>query len=188
MGRKPKNEFIEAGLAFKENLKIKRYDVKIPFLYAITVETTDPNFAKAQTTWEYFLKDDSNLDELIKEIESQSFKVKVIKVEPAVKQLIDLCPRCYKRGVPKIEKKNTRDNRERSWRNKDQSEESKKDRPPEFWLTYTHNKSKKCRIRQYVNTPYPAYKQNKIEIEKYFFPLVIEHLKNGSILYTDQSQ
>ena len=160
----------------------------MPFLYAITVETNDPNIATAQTTWEYFLKDDSHLEVLKKEIESQPFRVKVIKVEPAVRQLIDLCPRCHKRGVPKIEKKNTRDNRQRSWRNKEQDEKSKKERPPEFWLTYTHSKSKKCRIRQYVNTPYPAFKQNKIDIEQYFFPYVLERMKKGSIWYADQSQ
>lgn len=173
---------------FKENSKIRRYDVKMPFLYAITVETNDPNIAKMQTTWEYFVKSDSNLDGLIKEIESQPYKVKVIKVEPAVRQLTDLCPRCHKRGIPKIEKKDTRDNRERSWRNKEQDEESKKERPPEFWLTYTHTKSKKCRICQYMNKPYPAYKRNKIDIDKYFFPHVLEHMKKGSIRFADQEQ
>ena len=100
---------------FKENSQLRRYDVKMPFLYSITVETNDPNIAKMQTTWEYFVKDDSNLDGLIKEIESQDyFKVRVIKVEPAVRQHTDLCPRCHMRGIPKIEKKDTRDYRKRS--------------------------------------------------------------------------
>ena len=50
-------------------------------------------------------------------------------------------------------------------------------RSEEYWLTFTHkiadnNKTryKKCRIRQYTNIPDPAYKQNNIEIEKFFFP------------------
>lgn len=158
----------------------------MPFLYAITVETNDPNNAKMQTTWEYFVKLDSNLDGLIKEIESKLYKV--IKVEPAVRQFTDLCPRCHSRGVPKIEKKDTHDNRVRSWRNKKQDEESKKERPPEFWLTYTHTKSKKCRICQYVNTPNPAYKRNNIDIEKYFFPYIVENMQKGSIWYSNQSQ
>lgn len=159
----------------------------MPFCYAITVETNDPNNAIMQTTWEYFLKDDSKLDELIKEIESQTFKVKVIKIEPAVRQLIDLCPRCHKRGVPKIEKKNTNDNRERSGRYKEKTSSQKK-REPEFWLTYVHTKTKKCRICQYTNTPYPTYKHNKIDIEKYFFPQIIGNMKRGSLWYSDQSQ
>ena len=59
MGRKPKNEFIEVSLVFKEDSKIKRYDVKMPFLYSMRLETNDPNYIKAQTAREYFLKDDS---------------------------------------------------------------------------------------------------------------------------------
>ncbi|CUR51020.1 protein of unknown function [Nitrosotalea devaniterrae] len=185
MGRKPKNEFTEASLAFQEDTIIKKYNVKMPFLYALTVETNDPNIAKAQTTWEYFVKPVSNLDGVIKEIENnQSFKVKVIKVEPAVRELIDLCPRCHKRGVPKIEKKNTRDNRTRTWRNKEDTS-TKKERPVEYWLTYTHSNHKKCRVCQYLNTPDPAYKKNGIAIEKYFFPYVIGNLKKGSFWYAD---
>ncbi len=164
---------------------IKKYDVQVPFLYALTVETNDPNNSKMQTTWEYFVKPVSNLDGLIKEIENnQSFKVKVIKVAPATRPLTDLCSRCHKHGVPKIEKKNTRDNRERTWRNKENTP-TKKERPTEYWLTYTHSKHKKCRICQYLNTPDPAYKKNKIEIERYFFPHVIGYLKKDSFWYSD---
>ena len=172
---------------FEEGTKIKQYNVKMPFLYAMTVETDDPNNAKMQTVWEYFVKHDSDLDGLIQEIENQPFKVKVIKVDQAVRPVTDLCPRCHKRGVPKIEKKNTSDNRERTWRNKEQTSPQKK-REPEFWLTYTHTRAKKCRICQYINTPYPTYKQNKIEIEKYFFPQVIGNMKKGSFWYDDQEQ
>ena len=167
-------------------MEFKLYDVKVPFIHSITVEIVNPNLAKAHTTWEYFAKSASDLEAITKEIENHPFGLKVIKIEEATRQLTDLCPRCHNRGTPKIEKKDTRDNRERSWRNKEET--TRKERPPEFWLTYTHTKSKKCRIRQYVNTPYPAYKQNKIEIEKYFFPFVLEHMQNGSIRYADQSQ
>src|SRR2546427_8083860 len=156
----------------------------MPFLYSMRLETNGPNYTKAQTTREYFLKDHSKLDELIKEIESQPFKVKVIKVEPAVRPLIDLCPRCHKRGVPKIEKKDTSDNRERSWSNKEKTSSQKK-REPEFWLTYTHTRTKKCRVCQYINTPYPAYKHNTIDIEKYFYPQVIGNMKRGTLRYSD---
>ncbi len=188
MGRKPKNEFIEARLAFREESNFKKYDVKMPFLYALTLQINDPNYVKANTVYEYFIKSAPDLDGLIKEIENQqTLKLKVIKVEPAVRQFTDLCPRCHKRGVPKIEKKDTRDNRERSWRNKEKSE-IKKERAPEYWLTYTHSKSKKCRISQYINTPDPAFKHNKINIEKYFFPHVIGNMKRNSLWYDDQTQ
>lgn len=177
MGRKPKNKFIETSLAFKEGTEFRLYDVKIPFVYTVTIETTDPNLMRAQTTYEYYTKSASNLDILTKETENHGYKV--IEIKESVRPFTDLCPRCHKVGIPKIEKKDTRDNRQRSWRNKEST--SKKDRPPEFWLTYIHTKSKKCRICQYTNTPYPAFKQNKIDIGKYFFPHVLERMKKSSI-------
>jgi hypothetical protein len=185
LGRRPKNKFIDANLASDEEIKIKRFDVKMPFLYALTVETDYPNNAKMQTTWEFFLKQDSELDELIKEVENQPFKVKVIKTDQVFRQFTDLCPRCHNRGVPKIEKKDTRDNRERTWRNKE-NVKPKKGRDPEYWLTYTHTRTKKCRIVQYTNTPNPEYRQNQIEIQKYFFPLVLLNMDNKSLRYNDQ--
>ena len=187
MGRKPKNTFIEATLVFKEGSKIKRYDVKMPFLYSMRLETNDPNYIKAQTIREYFLKDHSKLDELIKEIESQPFKVKVIKVDQAVRQLIDLCPRCHKRGVPKIEKKDSHDRRTRRPTHLGEIERNKvySQRLEEYWLTYTHSRTQKCRISQYINTPYPAYKHNEIEIEKYLYPQVIGNMKRGTVWYSD---
>ena len=131
MGRKPINAFVEAGLSFADNFKVKRYDIKMPFLYDITVESNDPSIAKFQTTGEYHAKDQSDLDRRIRELESQErFKLKVIKVEPAVRQLIDLCPKCHMRGIPKIEKKDTRDNRERSWRY--QQSITRKERLPKY--------------------------------------------------------
>jgi hypothetical protein len=188
LGRRPKNKFEDATLVFQEGLKIKRYDVKMPFLYDVTVQINDPDYAKAHTRREYFVGENSNLDELVKEIESdQSFRV--IKVEPAVRQFIDLCPRCHKSGVPKIEKKNVSDNRERSWRNKDEEKAPlPKEREPEFWFTYTHSKMKKCRICQYENYPTPAYKHNTINIEQYFYPQVIGNMKRGFVKFSDQEE
>ena len=177
LGRKPKNKFIEATLAFEEGSNIQVYDVQIPFVYKLTASPSDEN--RGYYEWEYIVKPPVDVTMLVNEIEKQGYKV--TKVEPAVRKLINLCPRCHGRGIPKIEKKDTSDNRERSWRNKEQDKESKKERPPEFWLTYIHTKSKKCRIRQYVNTPYPAFKQNKIDIAEYFFPRVLERMKKISV-------
>lgn len=158
----------------------------MPFLYDFTIEIND-HCGVIPHRQECFLKDESKLDELTRELEIQpNYKAKVITFEPAVRQLIDLCPRCHMRGVPKIEKKDTRDNRERSGRY--DTSITRRKRLPEYWLTYMHSKSKKCRICQYTITPGLAYKKNKINIEKYFFPQVIESLKNGSFWYADQSQ
>jgi len=123
------------------------------------------------------------LDAIKRHLENDPFGYKIIKIEDSTRPLTDLCPRCHRRGTPKIEMKNTRDSRLRTYRNKDET--LRKERPPELWLTYTHTRSKKCRIRQYVNTPYPAYKKNKIDIERYFFPYVLELIKKGAMGYSE---
>ncbi len=179
MGRKPVNKFTWSSIGLKEGTEFRLFDVKIPFLYDITVESTNPNVAKVGTTLQYYAKSESDLDVIRKELENDLFRYRVLRTEKATRQLTEWCPRCHGKGTPKIETKDARDYKERTWRNKDQK--AGKERTPEFWLTYTHTRSKKCRIRQYVNTPYPAYKQNNIEIEKYFFPNVLDLIEKESI-------
>lgn len=178
LGRKPINKFTVSSIGLEEGTEFRLFDVKIPFLYDITVESTSPNVSKIGTTLEYYAKSESDLDAIRKQLENDRFIYKILKIEQATRQLTDLCLRCHKRGTPKIEKKDTRDYKEKTWRNKDQT--PRKERLPELWLTYTHTKSEKCRICQYVNTPYPAYKKNNIEIEKYFFPNVIMNMEKDS--------
>ncbi len=158
---------------------IKVFDIEVPFVYKFQLT---PIGSTWYTEQEYNIKQSDDISTVVNNLEKQGYKV--TKIEPSVRKMIDLCPKCHKRGVPKIEKKNTHDNRERSWRNKEETS-TRNGRLPEYWLTYTHSKFKKCRIRQYVNTPDPAYKKNNIEIEKYFFPMVLGNLKKGSFWYAD---
>ncbi|MGQ0795615.1 MAG: hypothetical protein ACT4N5_05460 [Nitrosopumilaceae archaeon] len=142
MGRKPKNTFTEATIAFEKETEFRLYDVKIPFVYSITVEINNPNLVKAQTTWECYARSSAELETIVKQIENDPTGFKVIKVKESTR-------------IPRM---------------------------PEFWLTFTHSRSKKCRIRQYVNTPYPAYKENDIDITKYLFPQVIGNLKRKTLI------
>lgn len=183
LGRKPINNFTWSSVGFKEGTEFRLFDVKVPFIYDITIESTNPEVAKVGTTLQYYAKSESEIGEIRKQLANDRFKYKVLKIENATRQLTDWCPRCRGRGTPKIEKKNTSAYKTRTWRNKDQR--PTKERAPEFWLTYTHSKSKKCRVRQYINTPYPSYKQNNIEIEKYFFPNVLDLIESG-LFYSEQ--
>ncbi len=182
MGRKPKNKFIESCYAFEQGTEFRLYDVEIPLVYSLNVGIADPYFANAQTTMEYYFESPVDLNMLIRDVEDHGYNL--LEIKEATRKLTDLCPRCHRKGIPKIEKKNTSDNRERSWRNKENTSQ-KKERPAEYWLTYTHSKHEKCRICQYENKPYPAYKKNSIEIEKYFFPYVIGNMKRGTFWYAD---
>ncbi len=114
---------------------------------------------------------------LRKEIQKMGYKV--VKIEPQIVQFTDLCPQCQRSGNPKIEKKDTADNRIRNWTYKEKRPPTI--RPDEYWLVYSHRtKPKKCRIVQAVNTPYPSFKKNlrkDIDIRKYYFPYVVGLLK-----------
>src|SRR5207245_9565893 len=90
---------------------------------------------KTTTTSNNLAKSISDLKRISKQIENHSFGYKIIKIEDGTRQLTDLCPRCHTRGTPKIERKSTRDNRQRLWRNK--AEAPRTERPTELWLTYT---------------------------------------------------
>ena len=192
MGRKTKNRSEQVYLAFKEDSKIQEYHVKIPFIYRLIMTPTDIGQTGEETKL-FFVKPASNLDGLIKEVESKN-PYKIIKAEEYTERWTDLCPQCHTSGIPKIEIKDASDRRTRRPTHLGEIERNKihSKRLDEYWLTYTHKiaqgktKYKKCRIRQYRNTPYPEYKQNKIPIEKYFFHNILGNMKNGSIWYGDK--
>ena len=185
MGRKPKSSFIEGTIAYKKGTEHKVFNVKLPFSVKVTYKTQvsadlDGNPLYAETTT-YVSKPISEKKMIRKEIQKMGYKV--IKIEPQIVQFTDLCPQCDRSGIPKIEKKDTTDNRIRNWTYKEEKLRTK--RPDEHWLTYTHRtKPKKCRIIRAVNTPYPAFKKNlrkNIDIRKYYFPQVIGLLKNKKL-------
>jgi len=182
MGRKAENRFIDGTIAFQKGTEHKVFDVKLPFsvkvIYKVQVSADlDGNPLYGETTT-YVSKPISEKKLIRKEIQKMGYKVK--KIEPQIVQFTDLCPQCQRSGNPKIEKKDTADNRIRNWTYKEKRPPTK--RPDEYWLIYTHKtKPKKCRIQQAVNIPYPAFKKNlrkDIDIRKYYFPQVIGLLKN----------
>lgn len=185
LGRKRKNDFEVFYLDMDPSLKILTYNLKVPFTYSLTVETNDPKIAKASTVWEYYVNPISDLEQLIREIESKKYKV--INSEESTRKITDLCPQCHRHGIPKIEKKDNADRRVRNSKYGKESTVSK--RPVEYWLSYDHKlKPKKCWISQFTSTPAPAYKYNarkNMEIEKYFFPQVIENMKKDGFWYVD---
>ncbi len=182
MGRKPKSSFIQGTIAYKKGTEHKVFDVKLPYSVKVTYQVQvsanldgSPIYGESTT---YVNKPISEKTKLRKEIQKMGYKVK--KIEPQIVKFTDLCPQCDRSGIPKIEKKDTTDNRARTWRNKEEKPRTK--RPDEYWLTYTHKtKPKKCRIIRAVNNPYPAFKKNlrkNIDITKYYFPQVVGLLKN----------
>jgi len=182
MGRKAENRFIDGTIAFQKGTEHKVFYVKLPFSVKVTYKVQvsadlEGNPLYGETTT-YVSKPISEKKLIRKEIQKMGYKV--TKIEPQIVQFTDLCPKCHRSGIPKIERKDTTDKRKRVWRNKEERPRTK--RPDEYWLTYDHKtKPKKCRIVQAVNIPYPAFKKNlrkDIDIRKYYFPYVVELLKN----------
>ena len=183
MGRKPKNKF-EDAIAFDEGINIRVFDIEVPFVYKFTIH---PLGYAMYTDVGYYIKNPEDVPKVTDDLKKQGYHVS--KIEPSVRKILDLCPRCHERGTPKIEKKDSHDRRTRRPTHLGEIEKNKvySERSEEYWLVYTHSKNKKCRIRQYENTPYPAYKKNDIPIEKYFFPWVISELKKGIFDYASRS-
>ena len=139
--RPPKNKFEEAYLVFDEKTVIRVFDIEVPFVYKFTVGL-DQSW---HTEWEYHVKDLEDLHLVKEDVEKQG-EHKVMKIEPSVRKIIDLCPRCRMRGTPKIEKKDAHDRRARRPTHLGEVEKSEIqiDRSEEYWLVYVHPVCKKC--------------------------------------------
>ena len=182
MGRKTANQFMEGTIASEKGTEHKVYDVKLPnsvkVTYKIKVSAKldgTPIFGETEM---YLPRPVSEKTKIHEELKKNG--INVVKIEPQIVKLSDLCPNCHRRGIPRIEKKDTTDKRRRSWKNKDEKPITK--RPNEQWLIYVHKtKPNKCRIQQAVNAPYAGFKKNlrkDIDMRKYYYPWVTEILKN----------
>jgi len=181
MGRKTVNKFEEATIAFKKGTEFRLFDVKLPNSVTVTYRVQigakkDGSLIYGTTTTDVNLPV-SEKKKIINDFKNAGYKV--LKVEPQTVKWTDLCPNCSRRGIPKIERVDTKDRRVRNWKYREEKPIPK--RPDEHWLTYDHkDKPKKCRIQQFIYVPYPSYKKNtrkQFDIQKYFFPNVLEKLQ-----------
>jgi len=182
MGRKTANRFMEGNIASEKGTEHKVYDVKLPTSVKVTYKIKvsakldgTPIFGETEMHLPRPVSEKTKIRE-----ELTKYGINVVKIVPQIVKLTDLCPNCHRRGIPRIEKKDTTDKRNRAWKNKDEKPLTK--RPNEQWLIYVHKtKPNKCRIQQAVNAPYAGFKKNlrkDIDMRKYYYPYVTEFLKN----------
>jgi len=183
VGKKPKNKFQKATIAFKKDTEFKLFQVESPFATKVTYKMKigehkngSPIIGETSEIFEIPFTNREKIIQRKKELGHQ-----IIKIEPATLPLPDLCPKCMQKGVPKIERKNNKDYRipSESYR----ARERKPRQTYRYWLTYRHRtKPSKHWIKQIETSPTAHFKQNKktdnIEIWKYYFPQVIGILKN----------
>lgn len=186
MGRKTANSFTEVTIAFKEDSEFKLFEVKLP--HWLEVEYSLPlNEAGHMGTTSKSIHEDYK-EQMINQVEQLGGKV--LNIRPLVTKLPDICTQCKKKGIPKIEKKNSNDYRTKTARygvpkssflgQEEKSEPIEK--VPIFYLSYMHEEGKKCWIQQYIPLPYPSFKKNtkkQLDIQKHFFPYCIEWMKTS---------
>ncbi len=176
MGRKPSNAFQQQTIEFKEGTEYRLFDVKLPCLSKVTFETTDPKIVKMGGE-EILTIPPFEVEKITKLFEDKGLHV--LNIEPYTMQVPELCPSCQKRGVPKIEKKNTSDQRVRNWKHRE--EKPRKTRAEEYWLVFNHNSRSKCRISQFIPLPYPSWKTQKnsnFPYMKFMLPYNYEWMKH----------
>ena len=177
MGRKTEKTHQETSIAFKPGTEFRLFEVELPYSVKVTFEITKPPLTHATSDQIIYLPM-SEKEKIVNTFEKNGYNV--IHIEPQTIKIPDLCPKCLRRGIPKVEKKDTTDRRVRTWKNKE--EKPRKKRPNEYWLTFDHkSKPKKCRIRQFVHSPHPAFrprKSNNIDFMKFLFPYNMPWLEN----------
>jgi len=175
MGRTLKNEHHINSISCLKDRSFELYHVKIPFHTKVTfkevyAENKKINKKYYWTGSEIYPKPITEKDEIKKEFKKQN-KI-VIKIEELTTPMTDHCPQCHKHGIPKIERKNASDHRL-------YLKGTKKERPDEYYVTYTHKingKTKQCKIVQYIKDGF-YFKKNmrkNSNIDEFMFPRVLE--------------
>ena len=114
-------------------------------------------------------------------------KEPIVSVKPLIR-VIERCPRCKSKGIPKIERKDANDRRLRteqftSLGGVREKNKIHKKRSDEYWLTYDHKKteSKKCRILKFVSLQesreVKLNKKQGIILEEFIYPFCVSFLK-----------
>jgi len=176
MGRNPSNSYQEQTIEFKKGTEYRSFDVKLPCLSKVTFETTDPKIVKMGGE-EILTISPSEVEKITKLFHDKGLIV--LNIEPLTMQVPELCPSCKNRGVPKIETKNTSDQRVRNWKHREQT--PRKTRAEEYWLVFNHNSRSKCRISQFMPLPYPSWKRQKnsnFPYTKFMLPYNYEWIKH----------
>ena len=104
----------------------------------------------------------------------------VTKIEKATIPLPNICVKCNKKGIPRIERKsNAIDYHARESPDSDTGHHiTHTNRPDEYWLVYDHQ-PKKCRIAKYDKNHFlfKNPKDKSINLQKHFFPRYLEKMK-----------
>jgi len=194
MGRNRKNKFEKTSLRFEtERTDFELHHVKVPFFVNVTYkEPISPDKKYYGTATEIVTKDISKKDEIIKDFQKDGSK-EVLNVEEFTIRFSDDCPKCNRKGIPKVElKSNKFDYHARAISPLTELPKHKNlvNRPDEYWLCYDHEtKPKKCRVAKWDKNHFTFTKNGKIytKLRKYILPYYLEW-KQGELNAWDSFQ
>jgi len=189
MARPRKDKFEETSIGFEKGTEHEIVHVSIPFWVNVTFKTP---VGKGENGKIYYgthseVWKESAFDEKVNKKEFQKKGMKVIKIEDATTRLPNICEKCHKKGIPRIERKSNRiDYHARAIDPLTESPNHnvKTNRRDEYWLIYDHKtESKKCRVAQFDKNHF-LFKQSHNRtnrLDKHFFPHYLEWIKKDLI-------
>ena len=182
MGRNRKNESEESSIGSKPGTEFEVNQVKMPFWVNVTYQdkiSEDNDGEPIYGTAEVLVKKDISEKELIiKDFEKEGYKE--ISVKEFTVPFADLCPKCDRKGIPKIERKSNKFDyhaRELAPLTEDSKHKTPTNRPDEFWLCYDHKeKPTKCRVTKFDKNHLTFTNKGKVnhDIQKYILPYYVE--------------
>ena len=179
MGRRRKNKSEEFFIANNYEVKHNLSHVKIPFFLKVIykVKISEDNNGKPiyGTTDQIVRYLHYTKDEITKKFQEKGKEV--IKIEAHTIPMPNICEKCHRKGIPRIERK--LNDFYYHYTPKNDSSKNKSNRPEEHWLIYDHGKGKKCRIAQFDKNHllFKLPKRRKSNLSKHFFPFYLESLK-----------
>jgi len=187
MARPRKDEFKEIRIeSTQEELEV--IDVSAPSFVKVTYreKISKHNDGKPiyGTTDHIFRSLYQTNDEITKLLQEKGMEV--IKIEKATIPFSNICEKCHKKGIPRIEAQPN--DFHYHYNITMQSKKNKSNRPDEYWLIYDHGKGKKCRIAQYDKNHH-LFKptKNRInELHKHFYPMNLGKGVHGVTLLSKQ--
>jgi len=189
MARPRKDKFEETSIGFEKGTEHELVYVSTQFFVKVTYKEKIGEYNDGKpiygTTDVILKKSISDEKEIKKEFREKGKKV--IKIEENTIPFPNICEKCHKKGIPRIERKSNKwDYHARmiSPITEEPKHKIETKRRDEYWLIYDHRtESKKCRIAQFDKNHF-LFKssKNKInELHKHFFPFYLEWLKKELI-------
>lgn len=184
MGRKPKNKYAEASIAWVKDSDFRMFYVKIPKWLEVKIAIIE-NGQYNGTETNLVSVDNINGEEFVRKIKKLGYKV--LYVNHYTIQIPNICPQCKKEGTPKIEDKNADDYKVKTGRYQipkiafsDNMKNSKIPKPPKLYLSYAHGSKQKHWLWEYIPFPQPFFMESirkKIFIQDLIPPNRIPWLK-----------